>query len=110
MELPGVKKELHKSRQETKAVSEVLFQSRKDNAELKDHVAKLNRQIKDTATLTEQHKELERTIESITQERDQNICEVHRLCKVVEQKDEEVQRNRTHCVTLKGLVDRLEVS
>lgn len=105
-----MKKELQKSRQETKAVSELLFQSRRNNAELKDHVAKLNTQIKDFEMLTEQHRVLQQRIESITQERDNNICEVHRLCKLVKQKEEEVQRNRTHCVTLKGLVDRLEVS
>ena len=109
MELPVVKKELHKSKQETKAVSEVLFQSRKDNAELKDQVGKLNEQGKDLETLSEQYKELQRRLENVTRESDQNICEVDRLCKLVEEKDKEAQRNRTHCVTLKGLVDRLEV-
>lgn len=108
MELPVVKKELHKSKQETKAVSEVLFQSRKDNAELKDQVGKLNEQGKDLETLSEQYKELQRRLENVTRKRDQNICEVDRLCKLVEEKDKEAQRNRTHCVTLKGLVDRLE--
>ena len=105
-----MKKELQKSKQETKAVSELLFQSRRNNAELKDHVAKLKTQIKDFEMLTEQHKELQQRIENMTQERDNNICEVHGLCKLVQQKEEEVQRSRTHCVTLKGLVDRLEVS
>ena len=109
MELPGLKKDLHKSRQETKAVSEILFQSRKDNAELKDQVAKLGKQTKDIETLTKQHQELQMRIESVTQERDQNICEVQRLCNLVEKKDAEIQRNRNHCVTLKKLVDRLEV-
>lgn len=108
MELPGLKKDLHKSRQETKAVSEILFQSRKDNAELKDQVA-LGKQTKDIETLTKQHKELQMRIESVTQEGDQNICEVQRLCNLVEKKDAEIQRNRDHCVTLKELVDRLEV-
>jgi len=108
LELPGLKKDLHKSRQETKAVSEILFQGRKDNAELKDQVAKLGKQTKDIETLTKQHQELQMRIESVTQERDQNICEVQRLCNLVEKKDAEIQRNRNHCVTLKKLVDRLE--
>lgn len=109
LELPGVKKDLQKSRQETKAVSELLFQSRKNSAELKDQLFKLNTQVKDFGVLTEQYRELQERIETITKERDDNMSEVHRLCTLVDQKEQEVQRNRTHCVTLKGLVDRLEV-
>lgn len=109
LELPGVKKDLQKSRQETKAVSELLFQSRKNSAELKDQLFKLNTQVKDFGVLAEQYRELQERIETITKERDDNMSEVHRLCTLVDQKEQEVQRNRTHCVTLKGLVDRLEV-
>lgn len=109
LELPGVKKDLQKSRQETKAVSELLFQSRKNSAELKDQLFKLNTQVKDFGVLAEQYRELQERIETVTKERDDNMSEVHRLCTLVDQKEQEVQRNRTHCVTLKGLVDRLEV-
>lgn len=109
LELPGVKKDLQKSRQETKAVSELLFQSRKNSAELKDQLFKLNTQVKDFGMLAEQYRELQERIETLTKERDDNMSEVHRLCTLVDQKEQEVQRNRTHCVTLKGLVDRLEV-
>lgn len=109
LELPGLKKDLQKSRQETKGVSEVLFSSRKETAQLKDLVAKLNKQIKSKETLSENYKELQETLGNITQERDKNISEVERLSKLLEQKDNEFQRNRNHCITLKGLVDRLEV-
>ncbi|KAL9980992.1 hypothetical protein ACROYT_G009642 [Oculina patagonica] len=108
LELPGLKKDLQKSRQETKGVSEVLFSSRKETAQLKDLVAKLNKQIKNNKTVSENYKELQETLEKVTQERDKNISEVERLNKLVEQKDNEVQQNRMHCITLKGLVDRLE--
>lgn len=109
LELPVLKKDLQKSRQETKGLSEVLFSSRKETAQLKDLVAKLNNQIKANKTLDENYKELQGTLENIRQERDKNIFEVERLCNMLEQKDSELQRNRSHCVTLKGLVDRLEV-
>jgi len=108
LELPVLKKDLQKSRQETKGLSEVLFSSRKETAQLKDLVAKLNKQIKSKETLSENYKELKGTLENITQERDQNISGVERLSKLLEQKDSELQRNRSHCTTLKGLVDRLE--
>lgn len=109
LELPVVKKELHKSKQDTKAINELLFQSRRNNAELKDHVGKLNKQIKDFETITEQHRDLQNRLQGVTNERDKNACEIQRLCSIFEDKDEEVQRNRAHCTTLKGLVDRLEV-
>lgn len=109
LELPVLKKDLQKSRQETKGLSEVLFSSRKETAQLKDLVAKLNNQIKANKTLDENYKELQGTLENITQERDKNVFEVERLCNMLEKKDSELQRNRSHCVTLKGLVDRLEV-
>ena len=109
LELPGLKKDLQKSRQETKGVSEVLFSSRKETAQLKDLVAKLNKQIKSKGTHSENYKELQEMLKNVTQERDRNIREVERLSKLVERKDEEIQRNRDHCITLKGLVDRLEV-
>lgn len=109
LELPVLKKDLQKSRQEIKGLSEVLFSSRNETAQLKDLVAKLNNQIKANKTLDENCKELQGTLENITQERDKNIFEVERLCNMLEQKDSELQRNRSHCVTLKGLVDRLEV-
>ena len=109
LELPVLKKDLQKSRQETKGLSEVLFSSRKETAQLKDLVAKLNKQIKTKETLSENYKELQGTLENITQERDKTISEVERLSKLLEQKDSELQRNRSHCATLKGLVDRLEV-
>lgn len=109
LELPGLKKDLQKSRQETKGVSGVLFSSRKETAQLKDLVAQLNKQIKSNETLSENYKELQEMLENVTQERDRNICKVERLSKLVEQKNEEIQRNRDHCITLKGLVDRLEV-
>ena len=53
--------------------------------------------------------QLQKSLESITQERDQNGTEVERLRKDLEHKESEVQRNRDHCITLKELVDRLEV-
>lgn len=109
LELPALKKDLQKSRQETKGVSEVLFSSRKETAQLKDLVAELNKQIKNKEILSENYKELQEILENVTQERDKNVSEVERLSKLVEQKDNEVQRNRRHCITLKGLVDRLEV-
>ena len=109
LELPVVKEELYKSKKDTKAISEVLFQSRKKNAELKDQVGKLNKQIEDFETITEQYRDLQNRLKGVTNERDKNACEIQRLCSIVEDKDEEVQRNRAHCTTLKGLVDRLEV-
>lgn len=109
LELPIVKEELYKSKKDTKAISEVLFQSRKKNAELKDQVGKLNKQIEDFETNTEQYRDLQNRLKGVTNERDKNACEIQRLCSIVEDKDEEVQRNRAHCTTLKGLVDRLEV-
>lgn len=92
-----------------KGVSEVLFSSRKETAQLKDLVAKLNKQIQSTETLSENYKELQLSFEDVTQERNQSVSEVERLSKLVEQKENEVQRNRNHCIKLKGLVDRLEV-
>lgn len=109
LELPDLKKDLQKSRQETKGVSEVLFSSRKETAQLKDLVAKLNKQIQSTETLSENYKELQLSFEDVTQERNQSVSEVERLSKLVEQKENEVQRNRNHCITLKALVDRLQV-
>lgn len=109
LELPVVKEELHKSKKDIKAISEVLFQSRKKNAELKDQVGKLNKQIVDFETTTEEHRDLQNRLKGVTNERDKNACEIQRLCSIIEDKDEEVQRNRAHCATLKGLVDRLEV-
>lgn len=108
LEVPVLKEELQKSNQETKAVSNLLFRCRKSNAELKEHVANLNMQIKDVDMISEQQKELQKRIGEVTQERDENVAEVHRLCKLLEKKEEEVQRNRNHCVTLEQLVDRLE--
>ena len=106
LELPVLKKNLQKSRQETKGLSEVLFSSRKETAQLKDLVAKLNKQVsKSKETLSE----LQGTLKDITQQRDQNIVEIERLSKLLEKKDSELQRNRSHCTTLKTLVDRLEV-
>ena len=66
-------------------------------------------QIKDVDMISEEQKELQKRIGEVAQERDENVAEVHRLCKLLEKKEEEVQRNRNHCVTLKQLVDRLEV-
>ena len=109
LELPVLKKDLQKSRQETKGLSEVLFSSHKETAQLKDLVAKLNKQIKGKETLSVNYKELQGILQNITQERDQNISEVERLSKLLEQKDSELERNRSHCTTLKVLVDRLEV-
>ena len=110
LEVPVLKKDLQKSRQETKGLSEVLFSSRKENVKLKDLVAKLNKQVKSNETLSEiNYKELQGTLKNITQERDQNMSEVKRLSKLLEQKDSELQRNRSHYTTLNMLVDRLEV-
>ena len=109
LELPILKKDLQKSRLETKGISEVLFASRKETAQLKDLVNQLNKQIKSKEMLSENCKELQKSLENVTQERDQNASEVERLGKLVEQKDNEIQRNKNHCITLKGLVDRLEV-
>lgn len=110
LELPVLKKDLQKSRQETKGLSEVLFSSRKETAQLKDLVAKLKKQVKSKENLSEiNFKELQGTLKNITQQRDQNVSEVERLNKLLEQKDSELQRNRSHCTTLKALVDRLEV-
>ena len=109
LELPVLKKDLQKSRQETKGLSEVLFSSRRETAQLKDLVAKLKKQVNSKETLSEDYKELKGTLENIIQERDKNISEVGRLSKLLEQKDSELNRNRSHCITLKGLVDRLEV-
>lgn len=107
--VPELKKDLHKSKQETKGLGEVLFASRKKTVQLEDLVKKLNKQIKDKEKLSEHCMQLQKSLESITQERDQNGTEVERLRKDLEHKESEVQRNRDHCITLKELVDRLEV-
>lgn len=109
LEVPELKKDLHKSKQETKGLGEVLFASRKKTVQLEDLVKKLNKQIKDKEKLNEHCMQLQKSLESITQERDQNGTEVERLRKDLEHKESEVQRNRDHCITLKELVDRLEV-
>ena len=109
LEVPELKKDLHKSKQEAKGLGEVLFGSRKKTVQLEDLVKKLNKQIKDKEKLSEHCMQLQKSLESITQERDQNGTEVERLRKDLEHKESEVQRNRDHCITLKELVDRLEV-
>ena len=106
LEVPELKKDLHKSKQETKGLGEVLFASRKKTVQLEDLVKKLNKQIKDKEKLSEHCMQLQK---SLTQERDQNGTELDRLRKDLEQKESEVQKNRDHCITLKELVDRLEV-
>lgn len=108
LELPVLKNELQKSKQETKAVNNLLFQCRKSNAELKE-TATLNMQVKDNKMLSEQQKELQKGIGDIQRERNENVGKFQRLSELLEEQEVEIQRNREHCVTLKGLVDRLEV-
>lgn len=108
LEVPRLKKDLHKSKQETKGLSEILFASRKKTVQLEDHVKKLNKQVKDNEKLNENCTQLQKSLESVTQERDQNAAELKRLGEDLEQKENEIQRNRDHCITLKALVDRLE--
>ena len=109
LELPVLKNELQKSKQETKAVNQLLLQCRKSNAEFKEYTATLNMQMKDTKLLSEQQKELHKRIGDIQRERDENVGKFQRLSELLKEREVEIQRNKEHCVALKGLVDRLEV-
>ncbi|XP_074637072.1 uncharacterized protein LOC141895197 isoform X2 [Acropora palmata] len=110
LELPVLKNELQKSKQETKAVNQLLLQCRKSNAEFKEYTATLNMQMKDTKLLSEQQKELHKRIGDIQRERDENVGKFQRLSELLKEREVEIQRNKEHCVALKGLVDRLEIA
>ena len=65
--------------------------------------------MKDNKLLSEQQKELQRRIGDIQRERDENVGKFQRLSELLKEREVEIQRNKEHCVALKGLVDRLEV-
>ena len=104
-ELPVLRSDLLKSRHEARGLNEVLFSSRKENADLKDLVAELKEEIKEK----DAHSKLQKNLNEVTKQHDHTWSEFQRVSKLVEQKDEQLERNKIQCQYLNGLINRLEV-
>ena len=107
LEIPRLKSDLQKSKQEANGLSGVMFSCRKENNKQKEVINKLHKELKENEASYKV--QCEAMAEKLTSELEEGKSECLQLREVTSQHEKEAEGNHEQCQILSGTVDRLEV-
>ena len=139
LEIPTLKSELHKNKQEMKGLNKVVFSCREENTKLKREIEKCNNSLTEKDKMLKEHKETNRRntdelkgqlnqrtseVSNIKKELEkghkdlwcmrskleQRASEVKKLQEQITSQEKELEVYKNYCLTLEIITEKLEVN